>query len=181
LNVIGRQVSHEFNAISFAANKQAVASVRALYPRAVPRLEKMLVDLCFSQLGVAKEDIGQQRQLRILFDQREPFIRHLKERWQEGRTECRRARENGWPLQIREVEPASHRDHPGLQAADLISWAIRCRYEYGDKLVDPKVFMIMFPFMAAGRLRGGYLAAEEVKALYVEKRLPKLSHNCSFV
>jgi hypothetical protein len=141
----------------------------------------MLTDWCFRGIGVAKADIGQLARTRIVFDQDEPFIRHLKSPWQAGRTELKRAKADGWPLQIREIEPASSKDHPGLQAADLLSWLIRSRYEYGDKMIDSRVPVMLFPFMAAGRLRGGFLDESTIRSLYIEKQTLELGHNYALV
>jgi hypothetical protein len=180
-NVIGQLTCQEFNCVSFAADKAAVEALRIQFPDVVPTVDRMLLDLCFAGLRAAKADTGEPGRIRVLFDRGEPFIRHLKSSWQRGRTELRRAREGGWPLQIREMEPARSEDHSGLQAADLLSWVIRCRYEYGDKLVDPKIFMMMFAFMAAARLRGGFLNEAAIKSLYVEKHVPELAHGYAFV
>jgi len=181
VNVIGKQVTQEFNAVSFAVDKAAAAAARIIAPGTVPPVEQMLMDLCFRRVGVAKEDSDQAGRLQVLFDQNEPFIRQLKPYWQTRRTELRRAKKHGWPTQIYKMEPARSEDHPGLQAADLLSWVIRCRYEYGDKLIDPKVIMIMFAFMGAGKLRGGFLNESAIQSLYMDKRVPDLRHSYSFV
>jgi hypothetical protein len=117
----------------------------------------------------------------IFFDQNEPFIRHLKPVWQAGKADLRRSKGNGWPLQIRSVEPASGKVHTILQAVDLLSWVIRCRYEYGDKLIDPKVVLLMFPFMAAAGVQGGFMDAASIQVFYVERRSLSVRHNYSFV
>ncbi|HYL35240.1 MAG TPA: DUF3800 domain-containing protein [Bryobacteraceae bacterium] len=181
LNIIGQQWSQEFNSVSFAADKAAVETIRNQFHDAVPPVERMLTDWCFRGIGVSKADTGHRDRARILFDRSEPFIRHLKSPWQAGRRELKRVKAGGWPLQIREIEPASNKDHPGLQAADLLSWLIRCRYEYGDKLIDSRVPVMMFPFMAAGRLRGGFLDQSTIRSLYIEKRTLELGHNYAFV
>jgi hypothetical protein len=146
----------------------------------VPAVPKMLMDLCFRGLGVARDDAGLAACIKVLFDRDEPFIRHMKSSWQAGRKALRRAGKDGWPLQIGEVEPAGSADHPGLQIADLLSWTIRCRYEYGDKMIDPKIAMIMLQFLMAGRLRGGFLDSDAVHAFYVEKRVLEFAHNYAF-
>ncbi|MEN6533951.1 MAG: DUF3800 domain-containing protein [Bryobacteraceae bacterium] len=181
LNVVGQQTSREFSSVSFALDKAAASIARSEHPEVVPPGEEILMSLCFGGLGVAKEDINQGGRLRVLFDRNEPFIHHLKSAWQAGRTRLRRAREGGWPIQIREIEPARSTDHPGLQAADLLSWAIRSRYEYGDKLIDPKVFLILFPFATAGKLRGGLLDENAIRSLYIDKVMPELKHGYRFI
>lgn len=178
LNVIGRHILQEFNCVSFAVEKAAAERARCLYPSIIPPSPKMLMDLCFRGIGAAKEDLHQPRRIRILFDRGEPFVRHLKTAWQNGRAELGRARADGWPRQVREVETARAKDHPGLQVADLLSWSIRCRYEYGDKMVDPKIPVIMFPFIPV--LRGGFLDSDAIRALYVDRSAPTLTHGYAF-
>lgn len=114
-NVIGRLIFKELNCVSFAADKAALEAVRIQHPESVPSVERMLMNLCFRGLGVSKEDIGQHARVRIVFDRGEPFIRHLKSSWQAGRTELKRAKHGGWPLQVKEMEPANSKDHAGLQ------------------------------------------------------------------
>lgn len=101
--------------------------------------------------------------------------------WQTGRAELRRMKDQGWPMQVSEIEPARSENHPGLQAADLLSWVIRCRYEYGDKLLDSKIPMVMLTFMAAGKLRGGFLNDKAIRDLYIERCAPDFQHTYNFV
>jgi Protein of unknown function (DUF3800) len=179
LNVIGRQIQQEFNCISFAVDKQASEASRIQYRELIPPDEQMLMELCFSGLGAAREDRDQPDCITILFDRDEPFIHHLKSSWDQGRKYLRRERKGGWPLQVRQIEPASSKDHAGLQVADLLSWTLRCRYEYGDKMVDPKIPMIMLMF--APQLRGGFLNLPNIEARYVHKRSVEFSHGYSFM
>lgn len=181
LNIIGKQISAEFNAVSFAVDKPAADALRSVHHEKIPLSEKILMDECFSSVGIGKADTGHMNRVSLIFDKGEPFIHHLKGPWQRGRTELRTADENGWPRQVRAIEPANTKDHPGLQAADLLSWAIRSRYQYGDRLVDPKTFLIMFPFAAAGKLRGGYFDEKAIRSRYIEKRAYSLRHNYSFI
>lgn len=179
LNVIAQHSQGEFNCVSFAVDKQAAEGIRTEHPAAVPSDAKMLMDLCRPRIACAKEDFDQTARIRVLFDQNEPFIRHLKTSWQTGRKVLSRARQDGWPLQVREVEPASSNDHPGLQIADLLSWAVRSRYEYGDKLIDSKTPKILLTFM--WRLQGGFLDSEAIRTLYVDGQSLTLNHNYGFV
>jgi hypothetical protein len=179
LNVIGRQIQQEFNCIAFAVDKQASEALRIQYPELIPSDEQMLMDLSFTGLGAAREDRDQLDRITILFDRDEPFIHHLKSSWQKGRKYLRRARQGGWSLQVRQIEPACSKDHAGLQVADLLSWTLRCRYEYGDKMVDPKIPMIMFTF--GPQLRGGFLNLPNIEALYVQHQSVEFSHGYSFV
>ena len=179
LNVIGKQVSSEFNCVSYAVDRIASETLREQHPELVPSDSQMLMRLCFNGLGAAKADQDQLNCIRILFDRNEPFINHLKRSWQDGRKYLLREGAEGWPLQVRSIESASSKDHPGLQVADLLSWSIRCRYEYGDKMVDPKIPKILFPFFL--KLRGGFLNSDNVRALYVDRSSPSLSHHYSFV
>lgn len=166
LDVVVRHTKREFNCISFAVDKGAAETAHRQYPTAVPSASKMLVDLCLSGIGCSVEDRGQPDRVRILFDRGEPFIRHLKADWQDGRKELRRIREEGWPRQVPEIEPARSKDYPGLQVADLLSWSVRSRYEYGDEFVDLKVLTIVFTFMAV--LRVGFLDPDALRAGYIK-------------
>jgi hypothetical protein len=178
LNVIGKQVTKRINYASFAIRKSDALSVRAEYPEIVPSDSLILVSMCFNCLGAAEEDSHEPDRIRILFDRSEPFINQLKQPWQTARKSLRRQGKHGWPRQVREIEPASSREYPGMQLADLVSWTIRCRYEYGDRMIDPKIAMLMFCMMP--NLRGGFLDAEVIRALYVKKDHPELRHSYSF-
>jgi len=178
LNALGRGTVQEFNCVSYAVDKEAAKKARGEHLGVIPSDSKMLMDLCFLGIGAAKEDQHEPDRIRILFDQGEPFIRHLKASWQEGRRALRSSGENGWPLQVREVEPANSKEHPGLQVADLVSWTIRCRYEYGDRMIDPKIPLMMFSFLWV--LQGGFLDEERIRALYIDRSTPTFGHNYSF-
>lgn len=180
VNIIGQQLSQEFNCVSFAVDKKAVEAVTLEHPDVVPPATKLLMDFCFRGVGASREDLGHTSCIKVFFDRGEPFIHHLKSSWQAGRRELRRQGASGWPCQIREVEPASSEQHVGLQIADLLSWAIRCRHEYGDRMIDPKIAMIMLQFAAAGRLRGGLFDESAIRAVFVEKRAINLAHNYTF-
>jgi hypothetical protein len=128
LNAVGEHAHKEINAISCAIDKSEVEAIRALIGCEIPSAEEILLDFCRDYLGAAKEDFGCSKETKILFDQGEKFIRPLKEL-----KDCHRSKlgpkQKGWPHQIKEIEPASSKDHPALQAADFIGWAIRTRYE----------------------------------------------------
>jgi len=181
LNLIGEQLVQEFNCVSFAADKRAIEMVNLQYPGTVPSLPKLLMRLCFRGLCASADDTQQKSRINVFFDRSEPFIHHLKSPWQAGRRELKRLKGDGWPSQICKIETADSAAHPGLQIADLLSWAIRCRYQYGDRLIDPKIPMVMLPFMAAGKLRGGFLDADSIWALCIEKRDVNFAHKYKFV
>jgi hypothetical protein len=82
-------------------------------------------------------------------------------------------------MQVREIESGSSNGYAGMQLADLVSWTIRCRYEYGDKMIDPKIAMLLLCMLP--NLRGGFLDAEKIRTLYVEKQRPEFKHDYSFV
>jgi hypothetical protein len=181
LDAICKQFSQEFNTVSYAIEKAAVDALRLEHADLVPPAEAILADLCLGTLGIAQEDIGRTARLRLLFDRNEPFIRYLKRPWQAGRKELRRKKEEGWPTQIREIEPARCQDHPGVQAADLLSWVVRSGYEHRG-VYDSKIVITMFTFIMAGKLRGGFLDEKTIRSLYIEKRpAPDLQHTLSFV
>jgi hypothetical protein len=179
LNVIGQHVNSEFNCISYAIDKRSASAIRQTCPTPMPPDTQILMRLCFAGIGTAAADRDGHNTTRILFDRGEPFIHHLKHSWQRGRKYLRRERADGWPLQVHEIEPASSKDHPGLQVADLISWMMHCRYEYGDKMVDPKIPMLMLPFLT--NLRGGYLDHNNLQDLFVHHRSPAMRHTYAFV
>lgn|ERR1017187_755939 len=179
MNVIGKQVTRQINYVSFALKKSDAHSTRAEHPGIVPPDPKILMDLCFNRVGAAEEDFHQADRLRILFDKDEPFINQLKHPWQTARKGLKQQGKTGWPMQVREIEPASSGEYPGMQLADLVSWTIRCRYEYGDKMIDPKIAMLMFCMMP--NLHGGLLGSDSIRTLYVEKQQPDFRHSYSFV
>jgi hypothetical protein len=179
-NVIGQQVLEEFYCVSFAVAKDYVEALALGHPGAVPPIPKLLMNLCFRGLGVARDDAGYLARVEIIFDRNEPFLRHFKESWQDGRKDLRRERADGWPFQINEMRPGSSAEYPGLQIADLLSWTIRCRYEHGDKMVDPKIAKIMVLFMMAGRLRGGFIEETALRTLCIDRRAISFEHSYAF-
>ncbi len=162
LNAVGKM--NQLNVVSFAASKAAIENLRISGHHEVHRIEPMLAHLCLKNLGIAPADVGAGPCLRVLFDAGEPFIRHFKTTWHQERRKMREARGDGWPRQIREIEPVRTKDHPGLQIADLISWAVRFKYEYAPQF-DPTVVKILSVYILAGKLRGGYLGASELRSL----------------
>jgi hypothetical protein len=179
LNVIGQTMIHEFGSVSFALDKAGAELVRQEYPDVIPSDENILMNLCFSCIGIAKGDRDQPNQLRIVFDRGEPFINELKPTWQKARRALRQRKESGWPTQVREIESASSAACPGLQMADLLSWTIRSQYEYHDnKEPDGKIPMLLFSYLP--KLRGGLLDSGTVRAIYVDQLHPDLRHTIRF-
>lgn len=136
LNVLGLAPVRELNFVSVAIEKVASQELRDRPELKVPSDAEICLNLCLRGIGVAQSDVGKGDCMRLLFDRSEPFINHLKQQWLAGRRRSKQMRE-GWPWQTYEIEPAVATEHPGIQAADLISWVVRSTYEYGDCYADP--------------------------------------------
>lgn len=179
LNAAAHIADKEFQIASFAIDKKALRKLHALHGRSVPDAPQLCVRLCFNSLGVCKADEQQQGRLTIFFDRNEPFIRWLKQPWQGHVKEARLTRK-GWPFQIARIESAASGDHPGLQAADLVSWAVRVRYERGDCFANADAAAIFLGFLLTGKFYGGILDHEALRSLCVEKRQPDFRHGYRF-
>ncbi|MGC2657019.1 MAG: DUF3800 domain-containing protein [Bryobacteraceae bacterium] len=181
LNAVGEHANEEINAISCAIDKNEVEAIRTLHGDKIPSAEEILLDFCRDYLGAAKEDFGCFKEIKVLFDQKEKFIRHFKEVRECGRAELKGrqtesgGRQKGWPHQIKEIGPASSKDHPALQAADLIGWAIRARYEHGQP-EESRIVEITTMFQLAAKLQGGFVDEAAIRARYVDGRITRLSH-----
>jgi hypothetical protein len=179
LNAAVHLADREFQIASFAIEKKALHKLRKRYGEQVPGAPRLCVRLCFNALGVCKSDVEQSNSLRVFFDQNEPFIRWLKGPWQERVKEARHAR-RGWPIQIAKIEPAASSEHPALQAADLVSWAVRVRYDRGDCYADADAAVILVQLLLTGKFYGGFLDYQALHSLCVEKKQPNLVHRYRF-
>jgi len=179
LNAAVRVADREFQIASFAIDKRALRGLRNRYGDKVPDAPRLCVRLCFGALGVCKADALRSNCLRVFFDRNEPFIHWLKRPWQEYVKEARRAR-RGWPIQVTQIEPRASSEHPGLQAADLVSWAVRVRYDLGDCYADADAACMFLGLLLTGKFLGGFLDYPTLHSLCVEKKVLNLVHTYRF-
>jgi hypothetical protein len=175
LNAAVHLADREFQIASFAIDKKALRTLHERHGDEVPDASRLCVWLCFRALGVCKADVLRSNSLRVFFDRNEPFIRWLKRPWQEHVKEARRAG-RGWPIQVTQIEPGASSEHPGLQAADLVSWAVRVRYDLGDCYADPDAAHMFVGLLLTGKFYGGFLDYQALHSLCVEKKQPDLRH-----
>ncbi|MGD1157219.1 MAG: DUF3800 domain-containing protein [Terriglobia bacterium] len=179
LNAALHLADREFQIASFAIDKKALRRLHERYGDEVPDAPRLCVRLCFGALGVCKADVLRSNSLRVFFDRNEPFIRWLKRPWQEHVKEARRAG-RGWPIQVTQIEPGTSIEHPGLQAADLVSWAVRVRYDLGDCYADADAACIFVGLLLTGKYCGGFLDHQALHSLCVDKKQPDLRHTYRF-
>lgn len=179
LNAAVHVADREFQIASSAIDKKAALELSARFGNKIPHPFRLCVRLCFKELGVSTADLGRERALKIFFDQNEPFIHWLKKPWQEHIKAARLAR-RGWPLQIAKIESAASRDRPGLQLADLISWAVRTRYDVGDRFADADAAVIFTGLVLTRKFYGGFLDRKALHSLCVEMKEPDLHHTYRF-
>jgi hypothetical protein len=179
LNAAVHVSDKEFQIASFAIDKTAARQLRTRHGNEMPDPSQLCVRLCFKALGVSKADLWRGSALRVFFDRNEPFIRWLKKPWQEHVRGARLAR-RGWPFQIAHIEPAAAIDHPGLQLADLISWAVRVRYDIGDRFADADAAVIFVGLVLTGKFLGEFLDYKGLYSLCIKKESPDLRHAYRF-
>jgi hypothetical protein len=182
VNVLGLAPVRELKFVSAAIDKTAAQEFRGKpeLRALLPSDAEMCVNLCFKHLGIAESDAGKGNCMRLIFDQKEPFINHLKRHWLAERKKSKRLGQ-GWAWQTHEIEPAAAIDHPGIQMADLIVWVTRSTYEYGDQYADPKGYPVFTFLLITGKHLGGFLDREKLADLFLHGKDINLHHHYSFM
>ncbi|HWG37243.1 MAG TPA: DUF3800 domain-containing protein [Terriglobales bacterium] len=87
--------------------------------------------------------------VHFYFDVNEAFKGRFERKWQAEKKSARRGGDRGifWSL-IKTVDTASHEDSPGIQAADLVAWAVN-RQEQGEGLRGGGIARILWQVIPA--------------------------------
>ena len=109
-------------------DSEAYRSARLKVPTLTKHQYAICTAYCTGGMLITPEDEGKENVVSIYFDRNEPYMTHIYNVWQKGKSKSIK----GWPKQVANITPVDSTKVIAVQAADLLAWIVGRHYTKGD-------------------------------------------------